>query len=510
MVFGRQNMIFLKLILRRSYSILFVLCGIFVGSALMAQPVPLKNFGDRKRASFSFTSGMAFGAHSNAIQLEPKQIIKIQNAFLESLERQSPPEMSKPFKSAASKNLAEADRIWLNAVEIGVLNSKRASAHQSTIATSNFSLLSRYADLYQKPIVIDELVNGRIPSWVDFGLINLGQINWGGIFFPQLGGGYIYARSCARAGVPIPPPFTASGSSQWQAFGPIPFSILNPGQTSEVYAYFSPKGLCMALPIRDVANKPTYDALGVICQGLSTGANTSLSNSKACYWDNANQSMTPTGTYPIDGPTFLAPPFLPSNNQCSDCHAGENSFIVHTSSPSLVNMPSSALFATKPLWQALSDYNASFSANNFLTRNSWFKPMLDLTWPQNPERPNSYLPDANGNYAGPCSGCHNPTDAGRLPDVTGTVGVPSRDKLIGYCFRILSGEITSGVGLTSGVGPHLVGPMYSHVDNPIVPQMANISSLYADCLSVVPTYLMMSTAYPAGFPGADENDWVNW
>jgi hypothetical protein len=239
----------------------------------------------------------------------------------------------------------------------------------------------------------------------------------------------------------------------------------------------------MALPIRKTAAQGNYDALGIICQGLSTTADPNASNSQACFWDNATDTMVPNTTYPINGPTFIAPPNLPSNNQCTDCHAGENAFITHKGSV---------------IETAKDTFNTNH-ATNFTSRNNWYTPRVDATWPQNPEPAGSYN-GGNGLATAACVSCHTPNYAGRIPDVTGAAGAnPGRDKLFLYCWAISSGQITSGIG-PHAASVHLngtPGPMKTHTGAGNV----DLDPLYQACNKVIPVFM--------GFP-ASATDWVNW
>lgn len=297
---------------------------------------------------------------------------------------------------------------------------------------------------------------------------------------------YLYSRTCARAGVPVPPAFNSDGSTGWKREGALGFSILNPNAYSELYTYTpaNRNGLCMALAIRANQTQGTYDALGIICQGLSTTNNLSVSNSRACFWDNATTAMVPGKTYPIDGPTFLAPPKLPSNNQCSDCHAGENAFITHEGS--VIDIAK----------KNFNNTNNALNKPNFTSRNNWYKPIVDSAWPQNPEPPNSYN-NGNGLSGATCVSCHKPSYAGRIPDVTGAVGGnPGRDKLFLYCWAIASGEISSGSGPhAASVNQHVPGPMNSYAGG------GQLGQLYQACSTVIPIFM--------NFP-ATEQKWIDW
>jgi hypothetical protein len=189
-----------------------------------------------------------------------------------------------------------------------------------------------------------------------------------------------YASECTAAGVPNPPTW---GSSQWVRKGELTPNFL--GGYAEVYTYTStsPAGVCIALPRRGSSSDSSYSVLGIICQGNDT--------SRSCFWDsNTNTTINVGERVSIPGtganPKIIGGTALIANDQgeCTDCHAGENAFVVH---------PGSFL-----------DLGSSLIAKN------WVRPLIDERWNQN-VGPGSEM-DAAG---AACSGCHNKGEGRRFP-----------------------------------------------------------------------------------------------
>ncbi len=206
----------------------------------------------------------------------------------------------------------------------------------------------------------------------DFGLRN------GLIRAATRAAGREYIEECRKAGVPIPPDW---GSSGWSHEGDLTTNFLGFGNPAQVWRAdsASPKGLCVALPRVDGAN---ISALGIICLGVES--------SRACFFD---ASDVPVGAdMPITD--FLGGDDL-FNGVCTDCHAGENPFVVHPASP--LNM-----------WP---DNQPA----------AWHSPLIKPSWPQNPGPfgllaavPINPLPPDND---ASCLECHAQGQFGRFPDV---------------------------------------------------------------------------------------------
>jgi hypothetical protein len=143
-----------------------------------------------------------------------------------------------------------------------------------------------------------------------------------------------YAAKCKQEGVPLPPPFT---SGDWKKAGRLPANRIFASKLprADVLAYRpvdgskKPLGLCVALPRGDEAG--SVELLGVICQSKSTG--------KACFWDNVDRTAVPklpparvTGASlkEVDIDLFADGALLGEN--CTDCHRGDNVFVIHEDS----------------------------------------------------------------------------------------------------------------------------------------------------------------------------------
>jgi hypothetical protein len=172
----------------------------------------------------------------------------------------------------------------------------------------------------------------------------------------------------------------------------------------------SPRGLCFALPRynKDVENSP-IELLGIICQGND--------KSKACFWDNQEEVEVAPG---MKVRTNVA---IPRNEMreltklaggaqlnggsggvCSDCHAGENAFVIHPGT-------------------ALTEVGAAK-----LKPNNWHEPLVHPSWPHNPGPTNLLDGIVLGQGERACTSCHNQSIAG-FPEV-------SRN-LMSYCTTVL-------------------------------------------------------------------------
>ena len=203
-------------------------------------------------------------------------------------------------------------------------------------------------------------------------------------------GGAAYITECRDAGVPIPPDW---GTTAWTNQGVLTPNFLGGDATVYTYDSVAPRGGCIALP-RTYGDPSNIALLGVICLGQDT--------SKACFWDNKDVpagAVVPISDF-VGGADLAA-----AGDICSDCHAGENPWVVH---------PDSAL--------------ASWGHR---MPNDWYQPLVHPAWPQNPG-PSMLLetvdsdPDGNG-----CLNCHSSGFAGRFPRVS--------TELSGYCNSVLRG-----------------------------------------------------------------------
>jgi hypothetical protein len=242
--------------------------------------------------------------------------------------------------------------------------------------------------------------------------------------------GQAYINECIAAGVPIPPPIgqlDPAGLTGWKIQGFIPgtqqFIVGTPAEV-RTFQSSSPVGMCIALPRYSNATKTTVSLDGVICLGKAT--------SKVCFWDNqmngsgfsfasgtkipigvADLTINPAGQYQAGG-------FELNNGSggvCTDCHAGQNPYIVHPN----VDLGGGA----GPLMGALNQ-----SPLNLPTFSvSRYDPLVSASWPQN------QLSHSPALVPAVCSGCHVAGGfAGAFPHLS--------SELNAYCNTILAQAIT--------------------------------------------------------------------
>ncbi|MEJ2618808.1 MAG: hypothetical protein P8163_00830 [Candidatus Thiodiazotropha sp.] len=259
-------------------------------------------------------------------------------------------------------------------------------------------------DLYQK--LIDQRRN--FPTDV----LAFGE-NEGILLKATEASGREYIQECRKAGVPIPPRWRGDG---WQYEGDLTTNFLGFGNPTEVWRADSnsPAGLCVALP--RFQNEDTISALGMICLGTES--------SNACFFDygvvDKNQEIEPEEL--ISGADL-------ANGVCTDCHAGENPYVVHPNGP-LDMWPDN-----KPA--------------------QWYTPLIKSIWPQNPG-PFGALSLVDINPLPPendksCIECHNQDLFGRFPDVLllNAWRANYDGNTSNYCRVVLNSALTStmpGVG----------------------------------------------------------------
>ena len=236
--------------------------------------------------------------------------------------------------------------------------------------------------------------------------------------------GQAYIDECTAADVPIPPSIGVldpAGTAGWKSLGFIPtaeqFIV---GTPAEVRIFKSSKGMCIALPRYSDGTKTIVDLDGVICLSRTT--------SKVCFWDNqmsgsgfsfaagtqipiglANLAVDPMGRYQAGGAELEGG----SGGVCTDCHAGENPYIIH---PLADLDPGAGTLLMGDLADPPLNL-PTFAPNRYV-------PLVPASWPQN------NLSHAEAFVPGVCVGCHRKPVAGgiagRFPhlsvDLNGTPG----------------------------------------------------------------------------------------
>jgi hypothetical protein len=141
-------------------------------------------------------------------------------------------------------------------------------------------------------------------------------------------------KTCRAKGVPIPPAWKPS-SSAWESHGNLTTILLTPNHLEKVQAdqstfarvwsYASPqfRGACIALG----RNGGSFQ---IICQSATTG--------HACFWGN-DPSLSNTSWNPETPEVTMASlrdpeqGFVPGTVPCTECHRGNNAFLVAPDDP---------------------------------------------------------------------------------------------------------------------------------------------------------------------------------
>ncbi len=249
--------------------------------------------------------------------------------------------------------------------------------------------------------------------------------------------GQAYIDECRANQVPIPPSINQmdpAGTAGWKIEGLIPqtqqFIEFTPAQ---LRSFRAPNGVCIALPRFTDATMSTVFLDGVICQSNVT--------SKVCFWDN--QRANPPGGGFGQGFSFGATTIVPigvpatpgglyqgggkeiefgTGAVCTDCHAGENPYIVHPNATIRTGYTFGNLSTDLPLFGP-----------------GRYDPIVGASWPMNALSHSPALTPAT------CTGCHAQGGNGRLPHLS--------NQLPGYCGTILRGAVA---GLApAGVPPRL-------------------------------------------------------
>lgn len=235
--------------------------------------------------------------------------------------------------------------------------------------------------------------------------------------------GAAYIAECTAAGVPIPPSIGDLSPGAWTSLGFIPqaeqFIV---GTPAEFRVFENSDGMCVALPRYLDNTLATVQLDGVICLSQTT--------SKVCFWDNQmsgsafmfaagtqipigvpNLGVDPLGRYQAGGAELSAP----VGGMCTNCHAGENPYIIHPDADlgggllmgdlddSPLNLP-------------------TFGPNRY-------DPLVLGSWVQNSLSQALDVPPV-------CAGCHNTvgSPAGRFPHLSSSLN--------DYCGTILGQAVT--------------------------------------------------------------------
>lgn len=225
--------------------------------------------------------------------------------------------------------------------------------------------------------------------------------------------GQAYIEECLGAGVPVPTTVT-DPSEGWVNRGNLSTTFIGDlADDNEIWSWESPDpvrpGVCLALPRWTPDNEAKL--FGIICLGTRT--------SRACFFDNdSNEPRWPRyEVRSIDD--FIGGADLITNGQgvCTDCHAGENPFVVHPEDPAFEDLVRSGV----------------------LQPPGWYEPIVGEGWPQNPG-PIALPPVPAGETE--CSVCHDRGSiAGRFPDIS-QLWQFSQPQPPEYCSAVLENAIS--------------------------------------------------------------------
>jgi hypothetical protein len=216
-----------------------------------------------------------------------------------------------------------------------------------------------------------------------------------------------YIAECQAAGVPVP---TMVNDGTWENHGILSNEFIETSLFAEVWSWVSssPRGICLSLPRHTAEVGGLTKITGVICMGIES--------SKVCYFDSPGdvyfEGGWTRGPHPMSD--FVAGAALATNGggECTDCHAGENPFIVHPDEP------------------AFRDFAADRSID-LRFPDEWPEPIVVADWPMNPGPIESLGAVPGGERGCTTAGCHvRGPGSGRLP-------MGSMDELTSWCYTIL-------------------------------------------------------------------------
>lgn len=353
--------------------------------------------------------GGVFNAEGKEIDPSPEFVIEAQRFYLKRLYQRANEQQRAEFKAMQRrlrdvKSQTQAEQILVNAALLGWLIETVKPEDTPYLGSKNTALLGRFTRITDgEPSTKDPRAGDIRKELVE----RLRREKLLTFLSATQAGGPAYIAECRKAGVPIPPDW---GTPNWRSRGMLATKFISGGQDAELFAFESesPRGVCMALP-RSTGN--TITLLGIICLGTDT--------SKSCFWDNQRNKQgfnIPKNTaVPLAEFAGGADLFLGSGNICTDCHAGENPFVVHPGQP--------------------------MDMGNKIVPKTWSEPFVHPSWPQN-AGPTNVLQGITLNPGErSCMDCHAKPPSIRFPEVS--TAIPQ------YCDIILPNAISKTMPPTS-------------------------------------------------------------
>ena len=356
--------------------------------------------------------GAVFGLQGEEIVLSETFIRSAQAYYLARFEGELPAELAGQYDEQRQLLISELGEAgfpeglldsWLIDLLIGLTQPLDAAAMRSKNAFLRMGYGKIFEGVYELPQSVVDMLEA------------------GGVLLPSpdpVNGALAYIEECRDADVPIPPDWGTPGwglevepTDDYLNAGMLLEGVFAaPGYEVRVWTYESqsPPGVCIALP-RWSGNRIAL--LGIICLGTES--------SNACFWDQAPaRPGEPRAVLdPVDArgqvvplEQFVSGPELArgwDGGTCSDCHAGENPFVVHPYTP---------------------------LADSAQTAGRWYRPLVDASWPQNPGPTNLLAGVTVEEGMRACTECHFRESAGRFPEVSG-------GQLPNYCVTVLKSAI---------------------------------------------------------------------
>jgi hypothetical protein len=355
--------------------------------------------------------GAIVNAEEKIIDPSPEFVIEAQRFYLKGLYQRANKQQQTEFNATQQrlkdmKSRTQAERILANAAMLAWLIEAVKPQDATYLRSKNTGLLDRFIRITDgEPLTKDSRAGDIRKEFLE----HLGRKGLLTFLSATQAGGPAYIEECHKAGVPIPPDW---GSANWQSRGSLTInflkSALNPDAELFAFVSESPRGVCMALP-RSKGN--TISLLGIICLGTDS--------SKSCFWDNQRNK---TGFYiqkntPVPLSDFAGGADLEggSGNICTDCHAGENPFIVHPDEP--------------------------MDLGSQIIPKTWSEPLVHWVWPQNAGPTNVLQGIALNPSEDSCLACHDKPPGRSFPEVS--TAIPQ------YCSFILPTAISKTMPPTS-------------------------------------------------------------
>ncbi len=361
--------------------------------------------------------GILIGDDEEVIEIDPEILVSTQEHYINQLVETASEKTRKAIREYRelvlnNAKISVSDKAYLRYALIAALLKKANKDSLLHLVPKN-NLLKNQIELVfagqttfsNKPgLVVSNITTATLQGAINATAFEeVGPFIWEELIdlFPDEEPATEYFGQCEEAGVPTPPEW---GSSEWDYMGELKKEFISRSRKAQVYVYdsASPPGSCIALP--RTRNNGNVLLLGVICLGTET--------ENACFWDNETVDGVRITNFNVDDDRTLldfagGSELSGGGGRCTDCHAGENPFVIH---------PEAEPF--------------QFDSSVDIT-SEWYTPVdMPAAWPQN-EGPTDILDNVDTSYnplfsrpkAGrSCLGCHQ---------------FPELDGLFGYCNAVL-------------------------------------------------------------------------